>query len=117
MQTQYLSVLTFFIIGMTFFPILLGISSLVRDRGVKKDTTPYECGMSAEETPWVSPAIRFTIFALLFVLFDVEALFVFPWAVSFFELGMAGFVAVVVFSAVLFLGLIYAWKKDALKWE
>jgi NADH:ubiquinone oxidoreductase subunit 3 (subunit A) len=68
-------------------------------------------------SPWVSPNIRFYVFALLFVIFDVEALFIFPWAVQFKTLGVEGFVAVLVFVGLLFMGLVYAWKKGALKWE
>jgi NADH:ubiquinone oxidoreductase subunit 3 (subunit A) len=66
---------------------------------------------------WVSPNIRFYVFALLFVVFDVEALFVFPWAVQMRSLGISGFVEVLIFVGVLLFGLVYAWKKGALKWE
>jgi NADH:ubiquinone oxidoreductase subunit 3 (subunit A) len=68
-------------------------------------------------TPWVSPNIRFYLFALVFVVFDVEAVFVFPWAVDFRELGAAAFAAVLSFVGILLVGLAYAWRKGALKWE
>lgn len=117
MSIQYFHILLFAVVGVVFPASLLVIAALVRERGGKVDTSAYECGMAAEGTPWVSPNIRFYVFCLLFVIFDVEALFVFPWAVKFRELGMIGFVEVLAFAAVLFLGLVYAWRKGALKWE
>jgi NADH-quinone oxidoreductase subunit A len=118
MLTQYLHVFLFALIGLVFGVVLLGVASLVRARGARPvDSASYECGMPAEGSPWVSPNIRFYVFALLFVVFDVEALFVFPWAVQFRELGPAAFGAVLLFVGILFLGLVYAWKQGALKWE
>jgi NADH:ubiquinone oxidoreductase subunit 3 (subunit A) len=73
--------------------------------------------MDAVGTPWVSPNIRFYLFCLIFVVFDVEALFVFPWAVNFRALGAAGFAAVLAFVGILLAGLAYAWRKGALTWE
>ena len=77
----------------------------------------YECGMEPIGTPYVKIDIRFYLFALLFVAFDVEALFLYPWAVVFRTLGLVGFLDMMVFVAVLFLGLIYVWKRGALQWE
>ena len=68
-------------------------------------------------SPYVQIDLRFYLFALLFVVFDVEALFLFPWAVVFRELGVVGFIDMMIFVAVLFLGLIYTWKRGALQWE
>ena len=118
MALQYLHVLLFTLIGFGFFAFLLTVAGLVRERGsAKDDRTPYECGMEPTGQAWSSPNIRFYVFALLFVIFDVEALFVFPWAVQFHQLGVAGFGAVMAFVAILFFGLIFAWKKGALRWE
>ena len=117
MSVAYFHILLFGLIGFGFFTFLLLFAGLVRERGGSQDTEAYECGMPPVGTPWVSPNIRFYAFALVFVIFDVEALFVFPWAVEFRALGVEGFVAVMVFVGILFLGLIYAWKKGALKWE
>jgi NADH-quinone oxidoreductase subunit A len=116
---QYLHVLMFAVLGLGFGVALLFVSSLVRARNAPaaRDLTPYECGMDAVGPAWTSPNIRFYIFALLFVVFDVEAIFVFPWAVQFKALGRLGFIEVMAFVGVLFVGLVYAWKKDALKWE
>lgn len=117
MAFEYFHILIFALIAAVFFPVLLVVASLVRERGVKKDLTAYECGMEPVGGAWVSPNIRFYVFALIFVIFDVEALFVFPWAVQFQALGPEGFLAVMVFVGLLFLGLVYAWRQGSLKWE
>jgi NADH-quinone oxidoreductase subunit A len=117
MAFDYFHILVFAGIAAVFFPVLLFVASLVRERGVKKDLSAYECGMEPVGVAWVSPNIRFYVFALLFVVFDVEALFVFPWAVQFYSLGVEGFIAVMLFVGLLFVGLIYAWRNGALKWE
>jgi NADH-quinone oxidoreductase subunit A len=118
MELQFLKILAFAVVGVGFFScLLMVVAPLVRERSDRKDASPYECGMPAEGSPWVSPNIRFYVFALLFVIFDVEALFVFPWAVTFREAGVAGFGAVMIFVGAVFAGLVYAWKKAALKWE
>jgi NADH:ubiquinone oxidoreductase subunit 3 (subunit A) len=116
--SQYLHIFLFALIGLAFACSILVVAALVRPFGAgKKDLSAYECGMDGVGAAWVSPNIRFYVFALLFVIFDVEALFVFPWAVQFKTLGVEGFIAVLIFAAILFLGLIYAWRKGALKWE
>ncbi len=85
-----------------------------RPNPVKEDT--YECGVTTEGPTWVQFNIRYYIFALLFVIFDVEAVFLFPWATSFQRVAVAGFVEVLTFVVVLLLGLVYAWRKGALEW-
>ena len=79
-------------------------------------TTTYECGPEAEGSPFVQLNVRFYLFALLFVIFDVETLFIYPWAMIYQSLGVVGLIEMVVFILVLFLGLIYAWRKGGLKW-
>lgn len=117
MLVDYFRVLVFALVGVGFFSFLLFFAGFVRERGGSQNTEAYECGMEPVGSPWVSPNIRFYVFALLFVIFDVEALFVFPWAVQFKTLGVEGFTAVMAFVGLLFMGLVYAWKKGALKWE
>jgi NADH-quinone oxidoreductase subunit A len=68
-------------------------------------------------TPYVSTNIRFYVFCLLFVVFDIESVFILPWAVQFKTLGMTGLIEMLVFMAVLFVVFVVAWKKGALKWE
>ncbi len=118
MIAQYGHVLLFIIFGISFAVVNLFVSSLIRFySGDSKQKIAYECGMEPVGTPYVPLDIRFYLFALLFVVFDVESLFLYPWAVVFKELGAVGFVEMLVFIAVLFLGLIYTWKRGALRWE
>jgi NADH-quinone oxidoreductase subunit A len=94
------------------------VGSLVRYRsGDERQKIAYECGMEPVGTPYVPMDIRFYLFALLFVIFDVESLFLYPWAVSFRELGLFGLIDMTIFIGILFFGLIYTWKRGALRWE
>ena len=81
---------------------------------IKEDT--YECGVETEGTAWVQFNVRYYYYALLFVIFDVEAVFLYPWAVSFEKVAVAGFIEVLTFVIVLLIGLAYAWRKNALEW-
>ena len=76
----------------------------------------YECGIPPVGRPWSPFAVRYFVFGLLFLVFDVEAVFLFPWTLVFRGLGTAGFVDMVIFVAVLGFGLVYAWRKGALEW-
>ncbi len=81
---------------------------------IKEDI--FECGVGTEGTAWVQFNFRYYYYALLFVIFDVEAVFLYPWAVSLDKTAVAGFVAVVTFIVILTIGLAYAWRKKALEW-
>lgn len=76
----------------------------------------YECGIDPIGESWKQPNVRYYIFAFLFVVFDVEALFLFPWAVTYEKLGMFAVVEMILFVAILFFGLVYAWGRRALEW-
>jgi NADH-quinone oxidoreductase subunit A len=76
----------------------------------------YECAWETEGTAWVQFNFRYYYYALLFVIFDVEAVFLYPWAVSFEKVAVAGFIEVLTFVIVLLIGLAYAWRKNALEW-
>ena len=78
--------------------------------------SPYECGIPPVGNPWAPFAVRYYVFGLLFLVFDVEAVFLFPWALVFRGLGTSGFVEMLLFIAVLGVGLLYAWRKGALEW-
>lgn len=80
-----------------------------------KEST-FECGVETEGTAWVQFNFRYYYYALLFVIFDVEAVFLYPWAVSFERVAVAGFVEVLTFLVILLIGLAYAWRKNALEW-
>jgi NADH-quinone oxidoreductase subunit A len=76
----------------------------------------YETGETTVTDPWRPFPVRYYVFALLFLIFDVEAAFLYPWAVIYSELGFYGFIEMVIFVLILGVGLVYAWKKGALKW-
>jgi NADH-quinone oxidoreductase subunit A len=118
MLNGLLVVYAFVAVGILFAAVTLIAAKLVRPRVpyARKEST-YECGIPAVGTTEVNLNIRFHTFALLFVIFDVEALFVLPWAVTAREIGPLALAEMGVFLAILFLGLAYAWKKGALVWE
>lgn len=78
---------------------------------------PYESGMTTIGPTWVQFKVGYYLYAILFLVFDVEVAFLIPWAVVFKEIGMVAFVEIIIFLVILGLGLAYAWKKGALKWE
>jgi NADH-quinone oxidoreductase subunit A len=115
---DYGGLLVFVILGFLLLGGVFLASYLFREQG--KDPlrkSIYECGMAPMGTPYVSPNIRFYVFALIFVIFDVEAVFLFPWAVKFRELGLVGFIEMVIFLVILVVPFTYAWRKGLLKWE
>lgn len=79
--------------------------------------SPYECGFEAFEDSRMKFDVRYYLVAILFIIFDLEIAFLFPWAVVLDEVGMYGFMAMVIFLAVLVVGFIFEWKKGALEWE
>jgi NADH-quinone oxidoreductase subunit A len=79
--------------------------------------SPYECGFEAFEDARMKFDVRYYLVAILFILFDLEIAFLFPWAVVLRDIGMFGFVAMMIFLAILVVGFIYEWRKGALEWE
>nr|YP_009694160.1 NADH-plastoquinone oxidoreductase subunit 3 [Christensenia aesculifolia]QEI60335.1 NADH-plastoquinone oxidoreductase subunit 3 [Christensenia aesculifolia] len=79
--------------------------------------TSYESGIEPMGDAWIQFQIRYYMFALVFVIFDVETVFLYPWAMSFKELGISAFLEVLIFVLILIVGLIYAWRKGALEWS
>jgi len=79
--------------------------------------TPFETGMTPIELPGQKLSIKFYMIAILFVVFDIEIIFLFPWATVFRELGVSGLISMGIFIAILILGLAYAWRRGALEWE
>lgn len=115
---DYALIYAFVVIDLLFAAVMLVTAWLVRPSlpdPVKNAT--YECGMDAVGTTEVKTNVRFYLFALIFVIFEVEVLFVFPWAVLVNRLGPLALLEMFVFLGVLFLGLVYAWRKGALAWE
>ena len=107
-----------FICGATFCGLGILVSQFLAPRSKNaQKLEAYECGVPAESGSWVQYNVGYYLFALIFLIFDVEIVFLFPWAVVLREVGMVAFVEILIFVAILFLGLLYAWKKGALKWE
>jgi NADH-quinone oxidoreductase subunit A len=111
-------VATFFVVGTLFVMVTLAFSSLLqhRKRGEAKYST-YECGREPVGPPWVQFRIGYYVYALLFVIFDIETVFLYPWAVAFGSLGMFILIEMFLFLVVLGIGLAYAWKEGALAWR
>jgi len=108
-----------FLIICSSIPVLaLGTSWLLRpvNRGPSRRTT-YESGMEPIGGAWIQFNIRYYMFALVFVIFDVETVFLYPWAVAFNQLGLLAFAEALIFIAILVVGLVYAWRKGALEWS
>ena len=80
-------------------------------------TSPYECGMRTIGSSWVQFNFRYYFYALLFVIFDIETVFLLPWAVHFKQLKLFGFVEMLIFILILVVGLVYAWRKKVLEWK
>ena len=93
-----------------------GWAMLRPKRPNKEKNAIYECGIDAVGEVWKQPNVRYYIFAFLFVVFDVEALFLFPWAITYKKLGLYSVVEMIVFVAILFFGLAYAWGRRVLDW-
>lgn len=99
--------------------VILGLASLLGRpaRPGTTDLSPYECGLPPFEPAEKRYAVRFYLVAMLFILFDIEAAFLYPWAMVFREMGMMAFVEMLIFVAVLLIGLIYCWRRGALEWD
>ncbi|UCD18663.1 MAG: NADH-quinone oxidoreductase subunit A [Candidatus Zixiibacteriota bacterium] len=116
-MAQYAAVLIFLLLGIGLVLVTFFVARLIRPANpYKAKNQTYECAEQPVGDSWVQFNNRFYIFALLFVIFDVEAVFLFPWAVAFGQLGLFALIEMVIFIFILVIGLIYAWKKGVLKW-
>ena len=114
---QYLTVAIFGGVAVGLLAVVLWIGSFIRpQREPGEAYTSYESGVDPVGDSWAQTPIRYYVFALLFVLFDVEAVFIFPWATQLEIYGWFGAIEMIVFIALLALGLLYAWRKGVLKW-
>jgi len=118
MLENYFPVLLFIIVGLAIgvVPLLLGWI-LATNRPDAAKLSPYECGFEAFEDARMKFDVRYYLVAILFILFDLEIAFLFPWAIVLKEIGLFGFVSMMVFLSILIVGFIYEWKKGALEWE
>ena len=118
MLENYFPVLLFILIGiaMGVAPVLLGWL-LAPHRPDSAKLSAYECGFEAFEDARMKFDVRYYLVAILFILFDLEIAFLFPWAIVLKEIGTFGFVSMMIFLAVLVVGFVYEWMKGALEWE
>jgi NADH-quinone oxidoreductase subunit A len=122
MLENYLPVALFVAVGLGLgFALLLvgklSTSLLGMDRPDPRKLSPYECGFEAFEDARMKFDVRYYLVAILFILFDLEIAFLFPWAIALREIGFFGFAAMMLFLGILVVGFVYEWKKGALDWE
>ena len=118
MLGNYFPILVFILVGLLvgLGPIILG-KIVSPNRPDSQKNSPYECGFEAFEDARMKFDVRYYLVAILFILFDLEIAFLFPWAVVLKEIGLFGFIAMLVFLGILVVGFIYEWMKGALEWE
>jgi NADH:ubiquinone oxidoreductase subunit 3 (subunit A) len=115
---DYLAVLIATVMGFILVITALVASRLLAPFSVEREKgTTYECGMLPIRRASTNVGMRFYLYAIMFIIFDVEAVFIFPWALSFVGIGPMAYYEMLVFVAILAAGLAYAWKKGALKWQ
>jgi NADH:ubiquinone oxidoreductase subunit 3 (subunit A) len=117
MLTSYASVLAFIVVAAGFLTVNLLLWKVLRpSRFSEEKLTTYECGENPTGSAWIQFNIRFYVFALIFIVFDVEAVFLLPWAVVFRDMGLLAFLEGLVFIAILGVALAYVWRKGDLEW-
>ena len=115
---EYIPVLMFLVVAIGFAAGTIGLSSLIvprRSNRVKMSS--YECGVEPQGDARARVSIKFYLVAVLFILFDIEAVFLYPWAVAFRQLGLYGLIEMLLFIAILLIGYVYVIKKKALEWQ
>ena len=122
MLESYLPILLFIGVGLAFGLVLplvgwIASSATGANRPDPEKLSPYECGFEAFEDARMKFDVRYYLVAILFILFDLEIAFLFPWAVALHDIGAAGFWAMMVFLGILVVGFVYEWKKGALDWD
>ncbi|MDH3320634.1 MAG: NADH-quinone oxidoreductase subunit A [Betaproteobacteria bacterium] len=118
MLSEYFPILLFILVGLAVGvgPMVLG-KLLGPSRPDSEKLSPYECGFEAFEDARMKFDVRYYLVAILFILFDLEIAFLFPWAVALNDIGLAGFMAMMLFLGILVVGFVYEWMKGALEWE
>jgi NADH-quinone oxidoreductase subunit A len=115
---EWFPVLAVLIVAIGFAAVTIGLSTFIVPRRVNRvKTSPYECGVEPLGNARERFSVKFYLVAVLFILFDIEAVFLYPWAVTFHGLGVAGLVEMVLFIAILLVGYVYVLKKGALEWD
>src|SRR5205807_10523620 len=117
MPQNYVPIFIFIAIIGVLIPVTLLAAKLVRpDNPHKEKLMPYECGIDPVDSARGPYTVRFYIVAILFVVFDVDTIFLFPWAVKFKAIGLFGLIEILIFLVILIVGYIWIWKKGALEW-
>lgn len=112
------AVILFFLVGIVLVGIGVILGQLISPRSENKSKfEAYECGIPVKGSSWMQFNVGYYMYALIYLIFDVEIIFLFPWGVVMRSIGLTAFVEVFIFFIVLGLGLAYAWKKGALKWQ
>ena len=118
MLENYLPILIFLSVALALGLLMLSLGFLFgRGSKTKAKLSPYECGFDPFEDARIPFDVRYYLVAILFIIFDLEIAFLFPWAVSLNKIGIAGIIAMGIFLLVLVIGFIYEWKKGALEWD
>jgi NADH-quinone oxidoreductase subunit A len=117
--SEYLPILILAVLALLFAVLSLGVSALLRpNKPTPAKLAPYECGIEPERLPKGERfSVKFYVVAMLFIIFDIETIFLFPWAVGFRQLGLFGLVEMAVFIALVFVAYVYVWKRGGLDWE
>ncbi|MFQ6614377.1 MAG: NADH-quinone oxidoreductase subunit A [Fidelibacterota bacterium] len=117
MYRDFGTIFLFLLLGIILIAVILLLQRLIAPSNPSTDKqSTYECGEVAEGSAWVQFNIRFYVIALIFLIFDVEMVFMYPWAVVFKELGLFAFVEMAIFLVILLIGLAYVWRKADLDW-
>jgi NADH-quinone oxidoreductase subunit A len=117
MLTEFGKIFIFILVAILFTIIAIYAAKLIRpSRPTKEKLDVYECGENIEGSPWVKFNIRFYVVALIFLIFDVEVVLLFPWALTYQDYGIYGFLVGIIFLVVLGLGMAYEWRKGDLEW-
>ncbi len=117
MLAAYVPILIFLLVAVLLPVVVLGFGRLIRPfRPFQNKLSPYECGVETEGDARERFSVRYYIIAILFVVFDVETIFLFPWAILYRKLALFGFIEMLVFLGILIVGYFYVWKKGALEW-
>ena len=113
----WLSIFIMLVLGAGFAAVTIGLSSMLGPRNpTPEKSAPYECGMPPVGDARERQSVKFYLVAMIFLLFDIEIAFLYPWAMALRDLGWSGFFQVVVFMALLLAGYVYVWRKGALEW-
>ena len=118
MAIPYVAILVSLALAVVVAGVLLGPGALLRpSRPSSTKVEAFECGNPASGSAWGRFSVKFYLTAILFIVFDIEVVFLYPWAVAYRGLGVVGFVEMALFVAVLTLGLVFVWRKGALEWD